>query len=403
MRGCALATPATIDIEELLQPISEEQPTGEDLRADDSYDSVYFAMRSARDTARSAEKRVVEMEDAAGTPPEWGTVASLAADALRTRTKDLAVASWYTEALLRTEGLAGLRDGLRLIHGLVERYWDGLYPEEDEDGVETKVAPVTGLSGEGSEGTLITPLKMLPITLPNTMDPLSTYHYQQAREVESIDDPAQRQAKIDAGRVSMEEMEVAFRETPPETLATLMEDAEEALQAANDLHSIFDDTCGRDAPTTTKLRQALTDVRDAMAAMIRRCGVVLPTAQSEEADAMEDGEAPAAAAAQGAVAGGTVSGVAVSAPAGAITNREEAFKALGKLAEFFRRTEPHSPISYTLDELVRRGRLPLQRLLEELIPDEEARRGFLMRSGIEPASSGGASAGGGDGSSIYSE
>ncbi|MCB9958926.1 MAG: type VI secretion system protein TssA [Rhodospirillaceae bacterium] len=383
-----MATPATIDIEELLQPISEESPTGEDLRADDSYDSVYFAMRSARDTARSAEKRVVEMDEAAGTPPEWSTVADLAADALRTRTKDLAVASWYTEALLRTEGLAGLRDGLRLIHGLVERYWDGLYPEEDEDGVETKVAPVTGLSGEGSEGTLITPLKMLPITLPNTMDPLSTYHYQQAREVESIDDPAQRQAKIDAGRVSMQEMEVAVRETPPEVLATLMEDAEQALQAANDLYSIFDDTCGRDAPTTTKLRQALTDVRDAMAAMIRRCGVVLPTAQSEGVEAMEDGEAPAAGAAQqGAVAGAAVSGVAVSAPAGAITNREEAFKALGKLAEFFRRTEPHSPISYTLDELVRRGRLPLQRLLEELIPDDEARRGFLMRSGIEPPSS----------------
>ena len=398
-----MPTPATIDIEELLQPISEEQPTGEDLRADDSYDSVYFAMRSARDTARSAEKKVVEMEDAAGTPPEWREVAELAADALRTRTKDLAVASWYTEAALRIDGLAGLRDGLRLIHGLVERFWDGLYPEEDEDGVETKVAPVTGLSGEGSEGTLITPLKMLPITLPNTMEPLSTYHYQQAREVESIDDPAQRQAKIDSGRTSMEEMEVAVRETPPETLALLMEDAEEAIQAANDVYSIFDDTCGRDAPTTTKLRQALADVRDAMATMIRRCGIVLPTATSDEAEEAGASEAPAAGGAAVAAAGSGAPGVAVSAAAGAITNREEAFKALSKLAEFFRRTEPHSPISYTLDELVRRGRLPLLRLLEELIPDEDARRGFMMRSGVEPADPGATSGGGGGQSSIYSE
>ena len=49
----------------------------------------------------------------------------------------------------------------------------------------------------------------------------------------------------------------------------------------------------------------------------------------------------------------------MAVPADAIRTREDAFRTLLKVAEFFRKTEPHSPISYTLEELVRRGRLPL--------------------------------------------
>ena len=69
-----------------------------------------------------------------------------------------------TEALLRTAGLAGLRDGFRLIREMTEGFWDGLSPAEDGDGVEIKVAPLTGLNGEGgADGTLIQPLRKIEI------------------------------------------------------------------------------------------------------------------------------------------------------------------------------------------------------------------------------------------------
>jgi type VI secretion system protein ImpA len=54
------------------------------------------------------------------------------------------------------------------------------------------------------------------------------------------------------------------------------------------------------------------------------------------------------------------------------------------VASFFRRAEPHSPISYTIDEIVRRGRMPLSDLLTEVLPDETARHDVLRRLGIEP-------------------
>src|SRR5439155_21536930 len=50
------------------------------------------------------------------------------AQALLLRTKDLRVAIHLTRALTRTEGIPGLATGLGLIHGLLERYWEGVHP-----------------------------------------------------------------------------------------------------------------------------------------------------------------------------------------------------------------------------------------------------------------------------------
>ena len=39
-----------------------------------------------------------------------------------------------------------------------------------------------------------------------------------------------------------------------------------------------------------------------------------------------------------------------------------------QVADFFRRTEPHSPIPYLLEQAVRWGKMPLAELLNELLP-----------------------------------
>ena len=57
---------------------------------------------------------------------------------------------------------------------------------------------------------------------------------------------------------------------------------------------------------------------------------------------------------------------------------------LGRIAEYFRRTEPHSPLAYTLEEAVRRGRLTWPELLEEVVPDGGVRSTILNMLGIRP-------------------
>jgi type VI secretion system protein ImpA len=63
-------------------------------------------------------------------------------------------------------------------------------------------------------------------------------------------------------------------------------------------------------------------------------------------------------------------------------DREQAFKTLLQLADFFRRNEPHSPLSYTIEQAVRWGRMPLPDLMDESIADENARQNVFRLAGI---------------------
>jgi type VI secretion system protein ImpA len=72
---------------------------------------------------------------------------------------------------------------------------------------------------------------------------------------------------------------------------------------------------------------------------------------------------------------------------GNITSREDAVKALHKVSEFFKRTEPHSPVAYSLEQAIRWTRMSLPDLLTQLIPDNKAREEYFRLTGM-PLSSG---------------
>ncbi len=362
-----MASPDSLDFDRLLAPIPGEQPAGIDLRADSSPSSVYYQLKDARSSARTAERRQAEEmleieagEEPPGVPPmatEWRVVLDLAPEVLATQTKDLEVAAWLTEALTRSDGAAGLRDGFRLMAGLVRDFWDGLYPLPDEDGIETRVAPVTGLNGAGGEGALVQPIRNIPLT--DGTFRFAAWHHQIAHR--------------GGGVITVEQWETSVRETSPQFFATLLEDVEGALLALDELDEALRERCGHDAPPISALRGALADVRD----IVRSAAP--ETAVAPAAEPAELAEADAAAAVVSAAPGAPAPG-----PSGELRTREDAFAMLEKVAEFFRRMEPHSPLSYTLDELVRRGRMSLPELLQHLLPDDEARHTFLVRAGITP-------------------
>jgi len=60
------------------------------------------------------------------------------------------------------------------------------------------------------------------------------------------------------------------------------------------------------------------------------------------------------------------------------------FELLVAVARYFRRTEPHSPISLAIETLVRRGRMDFSELLAELLPEQQARNAVLTAAGIQP-------------------
>jgi type VI secretion system protein ImpA len=64
--------------------------------------------------------------------------------------------------------------------------------------------------------------------------------------------------------------------------------------------------------------------------------------------------------------GGVAVGVSVG---GALKSRQDALRRLSEVAEFFRRTEPHSPVSYLVQRAVRWGQMPLEMWLQDVIKD----------------------------------
>src|ERR1700761_1698719 len=109
--------------DDLLDPISPDQPAGANLRWTPEWDRIKEARRA--DDGFEAGRWAKKGRKAA----DWLQEEELASSVWRERSKDLQLAMWLTEASLKLHGFPGLRDGLRLTRELIVRYWDlGLYP-----------------------------------------------------------------------------------------------------------------------------------------------------------------------------------------------------------------------------------------------------------------------------------
>jgi len=372
--------PEGFDLAGLLAPISPEAPAGRDLREDNALDGLYFRLREARREASAAERAAEAPSDNAGPRPldaspvsalqQWRTLGELAIEALTGHSKDLEIAAWLTEALLRSDGLIGLTAGCRLMAGLAESFWDELFPQPDEEGIATRVAPVAALNGVGRDGTLIQPLrKIVLFERPTDNTPLYFYQYEQSAEIASITDAEKRQERLDRGVLPLEIVEnEAQTQTAHASLAELRQRVGPAAEAWQSLGQTVDARAGADGPPTSRVRDLLEKIR-----------IVADHFAAPEA-AAPDELTGSASEVEIAGAAGTVSAVV----AGGLASREDALRALAQIAEFFRRTEPLSPITYTLQEAVRRSRLTWPELLEEIVPDATSRSAILSSLGIRP-------------------
>jgi len=374
-----MPSPDVLDFAKLLAPLSGDKKTGTDLRADSSPTSPYYAIKDARSTARAAERAQVTEEAGAEKPlpPDWRPVSTHGVKVLAEKSKDLEIAAYLIEAQIRINGFAGLRDGFRLARELVEKYWDGLFPVLDEDGPERRLSALIGLNGDESEGTLIVPIAKVPITENTNFGRLSAASYHEAMTVNKTADPKLKEKKIAAGALSMENFQKAVAETPPKFFATLVDDLTASMQEFDKLNAALTQRCGDKAPPSSNIKSALVAVLDIIKDQAR--------AQLEkaamEAQAKADGGATSAK--EGAPKDGPQQANGAPVQPGVIRTREDAFTALTKAADYFRKAEPHSPVSYALEQAVRWGKMPLPELLAELIPDEAPRKSLFKQVGIK--------------------
>lgn len=351
-----MPTPEIFDIEALLGPISDERPVGDDPRLDSSPTSLYYQIKDARNQARAAERQ--QLMTGEGEPADWGPLLELVPEALGSTAKDLELTTYFIEALCRDFGFAGLRDGFRLVRELVDRFGDDIYPTPDEDGLETRLAPLTSLNGDGGDGTLIAPIRMIPITQSPDGSRFGLADYQQAQNLERLTGEA-RDRQLEQGIPTPATVRAAAAQTNVAFFQTLQEDLDAALAELQNMTQTLDRRYGSDSPPTGTIESVLKEIQTTLQALAG--DRLAMAAEDEAADGAEADAASAAVATTGAKPAG---------PSGSIETREDAFRQILRVAEFFRRTEPHTPISFALERVVRWGRMPLPELLRELIGDE---------------------------------
>src|SRR5690606_6217503 len=118
---------------ELLAPISEDAPCGEDMAFSLEYDRIQEARRGDDPTLDQGEW-VTDLKVA-----DWAAVHRDTTTLLTGRTKDLQLAVWFAEASVRLHGFSGLARGYRVVAGLCEQYWGDMYPQDRDDEHEQRI------------------------------------------------------------------------------------------------------------------------------------------------------------------------------------------------------------------------------------------------------------------------
>jgi type VI secretion system protein ImpA len=329
---------------ELLAPIPGANPAGVHLRYEPLYDQIKEARREEIDLPQGDWQTARKVAD-------WPLVIRLTSDALSKKSKDLQLAAWLTEALLRRDGVAGLGQGLELLRDMVEQFWDTLYPEIDEGDAEIRAAPLEWVGMKLDDAVRHAPLNR---------DRHSLIDYRTSRTVptkeEAEEDSGRQETREQAiadGKLTPEEFDDSFGATPKEWYRALVADGDAAAASLDALDESCRERFGDVAPSFLPLRGALTEVRQLGRQLFGRKLELEPDGEganvSLTAAVAEAGPADAAIAPAATPAGGRVSG-AVSLGTGP-ASREEAAAWIAAAAVALRRERPADPAAY----LVLRG------------------------------------------------
>jgi type VI secretion system protein ImpA len=332
--------------DDLLNPIEGATPSGANLR----YDPVYDKIKEARREEAQPPPGMTEQDRKVADNTQ---VIRLTTDLLTNKTKDLQLAAWFTEASLRQRGFAGLKDGLALCLGLMNKFWDTLYPEIEDGDAESRGAPL------GFIGTkLDIPLKLTAVVEKQRY---ALIDYEQSRALGYEDQAKTDEAKksraqsIKEGKLTPEAFDKAFEETPKKFYAQAEHDLDACRQTLGQLKKICDEKFGEEGPSFGPLQTALEGERHLVHNLLQK-------KREKEPDPVEI----AAPAENAAVAVEATAGAAAPVRTGVLISiensseppeRMDAVRKIAEAAAYLRRLEPQSPASYLMLRGLRWGEL----------------------------------------------
>jgi len=343
--------------ETLLAPISPAQPAGDDLSFSHDFDAIAQARRFDDPSLEQGEW-VTELKEA-----DWSFVVSRCCALLGEKSKDLRIAVWLAEAAAKQHRMQGLGEAFRLLAGLCREFWDkGLYPEPDGADMEQRIGNLAWILGRTP-----TLLREMPLT-EGQGTAFSAIDFEMARKQASLPEHARN-----PDWPKLADMETARSRNSPRFREQFATDARYCMDALRELEQAADECLGNDSPGFAAARDAVQAMIDAMPS---HAG--LPATVSTPLGAAPAGEQIILA-----QPAGGAGAVAVQA-SGPVNSRAQAISQLREIASFFRRTEPHSPVSYFADKAADAGEQDLHTWLRSVVKDSNSLAHIEEMLGIPP-------------------
>jgi len=332
--------------EDLLNPIPGDNPSGVNLRYDPVTDKIKEARREDLDVPQGDWKTTLKTAD-------YPLVIKLASDALVKRGKDLQIAVWLVDAIIRREGFSQLGPCFRFLRELLEQFWDTLYPEIEDDDREVRAAPLDGLGAKLGE-----PLKTLPIT----SDKLSWASYQESRivgyeaDADTYEKQQARTARIEEGKITADQFDESADATPMSVLKGTLNALNEGLAESEFLAELCDTQFGAAAPSFITTRNVIEEITQTVRILINRrpaeaepepeetltedASAELAFEAAEGAEIQNEPNLEQSPAARPAARAGR--------PAAAPTSVEEVPRQLASICNFLRQNDPRDPAPYLI-------------------------------------------------------
>jgi len=333
------------DIQSLLSEVSAEAPCGEDL----SYDASFLALEDMLRT-KAAGGIVAGVEEAAE-EPNWREVREKSSELLK-RSKDLRIAMYLTISLLKLEGIHGLRDGLSLLRGLLERFWDHLYPQLDPDDNDDPLERINIL--ESLSPTSVSaqdPVKFkqrlaeVPLCNSVQMGKFSLRDIQVAKGEITVSDDQRAKAP------DMSVIDAAFQDTATDELLATSQATQEAIEHIAAIMSVFSERASQgQTPDVSGFRGVLGKIHKRVQEYLAKRGL---------GEAVDEGAA---------AAGGVKEKGAISL-SGDIQSAQEALLAIDKVCQYFDRHEPSSPVPLLLRRAQRLVSKSFLEVVKDFCPD----------------------------------
>ncbi len=356
-------TTFSLDLEKILLPISSQQPAGDYLKYEGTYDLIENARREEdADLPMGIWASPVKKAD-------WEQVRDLCIESLETRTKDIQIACWLFEALLKLYGYHGILEGLHLLKALSETFWETMYPPLEEDSFEYRISPLIWLNDK-----MTLKIKMIPLTRPET-DKDYTYcwaDWESALYYERLNLQRKKPGTEPKNMISRARFLTGVTLTGIQYYQELAAIIDQILDEFRQLEYQLQDKIGNGAPSFHTFKSILNDIRK----------FVRQTLDERREEISENDEPSSEMSMESDQNEMVSSGKETPRTFRTIRSRADAYLALSEAAEFLLRTEPHSPVPYLIKRAIVWGSMPLSDVLHELVETEPKLKEIYKLLGI---------------------